>query len=73
MTALRYTGDDEGTPYVMGVPARDLSDDDLDQLKGGTLGKDAESVAKNLIATGIFAESKPAAPKAAKSKADKEK
>ena len=69
---LRYTGDDEGTPYVMGVPARDLSDDDLDELTGGRLGKDAEAVAKNLIATGIYAEPKPAASKAG-SKSTKEK
>ena len=72
MTALRYTGDDEGTPYVMGVPARDLTDDDLAQLAGGRFGADAAAVRKNLAATGIYAEaSKPAASKAG-SKSTKE-
>lgn len=64
-TVLRYTGDDEGVPFVMGVPARHLTDDDLDALKGGRLGNDKGAIKRSLVKSGIYAESK------AKSDSDK--
>ncbi len=75
-TVLRYTGDEEGAPYVMGVPARDLTDDDLSALVG-SLGNDRGAVKRALVKSGMYAEaskskteaaSEPAAP----DKADKE-
>ncbi len=76
-TVLRYTGDEEGVPFVMGVPARDLTDDDLTALVG-SLGNDRGAVKRALVKSGIYAEaakpktteaaSEPAAP----DKADKE-
>ncbi len=74
-TVLRYKGDEEGVPFVMGVPARNLSDDDLEPIVGGRLGKDRGAVKRNLIKSGVYAEareSKDAASSAADSKADKE-
>jgi hypothetical protein len=68
---LRYTGNEEGVPFVMGVPARDLTDDDLEALAGGRHGKDRAAVKRALLATGIYSESKPAAS-TADSKSDKE-
>lgn len=62
-TVLRYTGDDEGVPFVMGVPARNLTDDDLAALRGTRLGDDRGAVKRNLVKTGVYAESK-AEPKA---------
>ncbi len=83
-TVLRYTGDDEGVPFVMGVPARNLTDDDLSALVGGSLGNDRGAIKRNLVKSGMYAEatkskttdkpttteaaSEPAAP----DKADKE-
>lgn len=61
-TVLRYTGNDEGVPFVMGVPARDLTESDLDALVG-RFGADAKAVHKNLTAHGLYV--------AVKSKADK--
>jgi hypothetical protein len=48
MAKLRYVGDGE---WIRGVPARDLTDDDLKALPKG-LGP------KTLVATGLYAESK---------------
>jgi hypothetical protein len=73
-TVLRYTGNEEGVPFVMGVPARNLSDDDLAALVGGRLGNDRGAVKRTLLKTGVYSEvshSKEAAP-AADHKADKE-
>ncbi len=75
ITVLRYTGDEEGVPFVMGVPARDLTDDDLSALVG-SLGNDRGAVKRALVKSGMYAEatkrteaaSEPAAP----DKADKE-
>jgi hypothetical protein len=63
---LKYTGNEEGVPFVMGVPARDLSDDDLDELAGGRLGKDKAAVRKSLVKSGVYAEGKPEAHKPTK-------
>jgi hypothetical protein len=68
MTVLRYTGNEEGVPFVMGVPARDLTDDDLGALTGGRHGKDKAAVKRALLATGIYSESKPAASSAGSTK-----
>lgn len=54
-TVLRYTGDDEGVPFVMGVPARNLTDDDLTPLVGGRHGDDRGAVKRSLIKSGIYA------------------
>ncbi|MDP9145918.1 MAG: hypothetical protein M3N43_14715 [Actinomycetota bacterium] len=67
-TVLRYTGDDEGVPFVMGVPARNLTDDDLEQLVGGRYGNDRGTIKRRLIKTGIYSESKPAASSAGSTK-----
>lgn len=63
-TVLRYTGNEEGVPFVMGVPARNLTDDDLNALKGGRLGADKGAVKRNLVASGVYAEVSKAEPKA---------
>jgi hypothetical protein len=79
-TVLRYTGDDEGVPFVMGVPARNLTDDDLTALVGGRHGANRGAVKRTLTKTGIYAlvsqskadkpkteaASEPAAPEKAK-------
>jgi hypothetical protein len=58
MAKLRYVGD--GT-WIRGVPARDLTDDDLKALPAGV-------TPKSLVANGLYAESshkaddKPAKP-----------
>lgn len=57
-TVLRYTGNEEGVPFVMGVPARNLDDDDLGALVGGQLGDDRGAVKRNLVKTGIYAVNK---------------
>ena len=71
---LRYTGDEEGVPFVMGVPARNLSDDDLASLVGGRFGSDRGAVKRSLVKSGLYSEVRPssAASSAADSKADKE-
>ena len=63
-TVLRYTGDDEGVPFVMGVPARNLTDDDLAALVGGRHGKDRGAVRRNLVKSGMYAEVVTAKPTA---------
>lgn len=75
MTVLRYTGDEEGGPFVMGVPARNLDDDDLAKLVGGRLGNDRGAVKRSLVKSGLYSEvrSSSAASSAADNKADKEK
>ena len=55
-TVLRYTGNDEGVPFVMGVPARNLTDDDLAALRGTRLGNDRGAVKRNLVKSGMYAE-----------------
>lgn len=73
-TVLHYTGDDEGVPFVMGVPARNLTDDDISALVGGRFGDDRGAVKRTLVKSGVYSEvshsTKAAA--AADSKADKE-
>lgn len=54
-TVLRYTGDEEGVPFVMGVPARNLTDDDLGELVGDRFGADRGAVKRNLIKSGAYA------------------
>ena len=62
-TVLRYTGNEEGVPFVMGVPARNLTDDDLEALKGDEWGNDKGTVKRRLLKSGIYAESKAKADK----------
>lgn len=73
-TVLRYTGDEEGAPFVMGVPARNLTDDDLAELVGDRFGKDRGAVKRNLVKSGVYSEvsHKSASSEEADSKADKE-
>ena len=47
-TVLRYNGDEEGVPFVMGVPARNLTDDDMALLVGGRWGNDKGTVRRRL-------------------------
>lgn len=54
-TVLRYTGNEEGVPFVMGVPARNLTDDDLTALVGDRHGADRGAVKRNLVKSGIYA------------------
>lgn len=61
-TVLRYTGSDEGVPFVMGVPARDLTEADLESLVG-RFGADVKAVQKNLTAHGLYVVSKSKADK----------
>lgn len=67
-TVLRYTGDDEGVPFVMGVPARNLTDDDLGRLVGGRLGNDRGAVKRSLVKSGTYAEVSPSKAKPAEAK-----
>ena len=56
---LRYRAD--GDAYLMGVPARDLTEDDLPRIvKSGRFGKTKPTVIKRLAETGLYAE--PSAP-----------
>lgn len=61
--ALFYTGNDEGEPHVSGVPARDLTDEDIARLvyiEGG--GKNAEGKLIDRLTAGPYRKTKPDAP-----------
>jgi hypothetical protein len=72
--ALYYTGDDEGNPYVVNVPARDLTENDLARLlyveHGSTLSGAAQSNALDALTSrltaGPYRKTKPDAPAARK-------
>lgn len=66
---LRYTAKDDA--YFMGVPARDLTSADVDNLRSERWGKTKPTVIKRLTESGHYTEAasdEPAAPE----KADKE-
>lgn len=71
---LRYRAYTES--YFMGVPARDLTDDDLAAVaKSGRFGKTKPTVLKRLVESGLYAEpsaSTDAARKSAAPAADRE-
>ena len=54
-TVLRYTGNEEGVPFVMGVPARNLTDEDIEALVGGRYGDDRGAVKRTLVKSGVYA------------------
>ena len=59
---LRYAAKDDA--YFMGVPARDLTDDDLERVvASGRFGKTKPTALKRLVESGLYAE--PSAPTAA--------
>lgn len=65
---LRYTASGD---FLMGVPARDLTSDDLKSPELGRFGKTKPTVIKRLVDSGLYTEAasdQPAAPE----KADKE-
>lgn len=64
-TVLRYTGNEEGVPFVMGVPARNLTDEDIEALVGGRYGDDRGAVKRNLTKSGIYAAVSTAKPEKA--------
>lgn len=65
---LRYAAKDDA--FLMGVPARDLTSDDLKSPELDRFGKTKPTVIKRLVESGLYTEaaSEPAAP----DKADKE-
>jgi len=65
---LRYRAKNDA--YLMGVPARDLTDEDVAGLVGGRLGTTKPTVVKGLVASGLYTEA--ASEPAARHKADKE-
>ena len=69
---LRYAAKDDA--YFMGVPARDLTDDDLPRIvASGRFGKTKPTVIKRLAESGMYDEpSTEAARKSAASAADRE-
>jgi hypothetical protein len=48
---LTYTGDASGDPYIGGIPARDLTPDDLIRLAGSL---DLDEFTQSLLNTGIY-------------------
>lgn len=57
---LHYTGNHrEGTPYFLGVPARDLTDDDVAGLTGERWGKTRPTVIKRLTESSLYTEAAP--------------
>ena len=68
---LRYAAKDDAS--FMGVPARDLTDDDVASVvKSGRFGKTKPTVIKNLVKSGKYDESTEAARKSAAPAADRE-
>lgn len=66
-TVLRYTGNEEGVPFVMGVPARNLTDEDIEALVGGRYGDDRGAVKRTLVKSGMYkAVTESASPSTAK-------
>lgn len=65
---LRYTAKDDA--YFMGVPARDLTDSDVDALRSERWGKTKPTVVKRLAESHLYTEA--ASDTAAPEKADKE-
>lgn len=49
--AAHYTGSDAGEPFISGVPARDLSENDVVRLAGD---EDPKKYLAALIKTGIY-------------------
>lgn len=68
---LRYAAKDDA--YFMGVPARDLTDDDLPRIvRSGRFGKTKPTVIKRLVESGMYDEPTEAARKSAAPAADRE-
>lgn len=62
--ALYYTGDASGEPYIHGVPARDLTEADLDRLAFVESTRDgktvtADKISERLAATPLYRKTAP--------------
>lgn len=62
--ALYYTGDDSGEPHINGVPARDLTEHDIERLayvESQREGKDIKpaTISERLAATPLYRKTAP--------------
>ena len=55
-----YTGSDAGEPFITGIPARDLSENDISRL-AEIAGQDPKDYLAALLKSGVYIKSKKAA------------